>query len=167
MDQANSVKNLDEIEWLEELSPDGTARRYRKKLAEAAGARNLGASVYRVEPGARPWPRHYHFANEESIYILSGSGSIRIGETHRPLRTGDYIALPAGGEHAHQIINDSSEDLVFLCLSTMVQPDICVYPDSGKIGVFAGAAPGGPNAESELKAFLPLAAQVPYWDGEP
>ncbi|WP_272491495.1 hypothetical protein [Corallococcus exercitus] len=41
-----------------------------------------------------------------------------------------------------------------------------MYPDSKKVGVFAGAAPGGDKASRTLHAYLPLAAEVDYWEGE-
>ena len=34
------------------------------------------------------------------------------------------------------------------------------------MGVLAGAAPGGNKAARTLEAYLPLATQVGYWDGE-
>ena len=48
----------------------------------------------------------------------------------------------------------------------MRHPDILVYPDSGKVGVFAGAAPGGPPQELTLRKFLSLSGEVNYWEGE-
>ncbi len=41
-----------------------------------------------------------------------------------------------------------------------------VYPDSGKIGMFAGAAPGGPKAKRTFSKFLRSDAEVGYFDGE-
>lgn len=158
--------NVESLEWIREASPDGTALRFRKKLAAATGGREIGASLYRMPPGARPWPRHFHTANEEAIYVVAGEGAIAIGDELVPLRAGDYVALPAGAAHAHQIRNDSTADLVFLCISTMREPDVVVYPDSNKIGVFVGAAPGGPPQALTLRKFVSLAGEVDYWDGE-
>jgi uncharacterized cupin superfamily protein len=166
MDPRSGVANEGEIEWQAESSPDGRARHFRKKLGATAGGKALGASLYRVPPSAKSWPRHYHCANEEALYVLSGEGTLALGDRSVPLRPGDYVALPAGAAHAHGIANGSQADLVFLCISTMVHPDVVVYPDSGKVGVFAGAAPGGPAEESTLKAFLPLSAVVDYWKDE-
>lgn len=160
------VVNADELEWSPESAPDGSAPRGRKKLAAAAGGKQLGASLYRMEPGAKPWPRHAHLANEEAIYVLAGAGAIQIGEREVPLRAGDWVALPAGLAGAHQIRNPSSGELVFLCVSTMREPDIIVYPDSAKVGLFAGSPPGGAPQPSTLKKFLSLTGEVDYWKGE-
>jgi len=61
--EQRSIVNESEIEWLRESAPDGTALRFRKKLAAAAGGREIGASLYRMPPGEKPWPRHFHAAN--------------------------------------------------------------------------------------------------------
>jgi uncharacterized cupin superfamily protein len=162
----SETTNAGALEWIREASPDGKALRFRRKLAAAAGGREIGASLYRVPPGAKPWPRHFHTANEEAIYVLAGEGSIALGDAVVPLRAGDYVALPVGAAHAHQIRNDSASELVFLCISTMREPDVVVYPDSNKIGVFAGAAQGGAPQALTLRKFVSLAGEVDYWDGE-
>ena len=166
MTRSMNIRNHDELEWLEERSDDSSARRYRKRLAAETGAKDIGCSLYRVPPGVNPWPRHYHLANEEAIYVLAGQGTIWLGAEHHALRAGDYVALPAGNEHAHQILNEGDADLLFLCLSTMSHPDICIYPDSEKAGIFGGAAPGGPEEEVTMKIYLDTREARGYWHRE-
>lgn len=48
----------------------------------------------------------------------------------------------------------------------MIEPDIVAYPDSGKVGVFAGAAPGGPKEQRSINAFFRNDGATDYWDGE-
>jgi hypothetical protein len=48
----------------------------------------------------------------------------------------------------------------------MIPADITVYPDSGKVGLFGGSAPGGRKEDRFLDGFLRLDARVDYWDGE-
>jgi len=155
-----------DLEWLRESAPDASALRLRKKLAAAAGGRELGASLYRVPSGQKPWPRHAHLGNEEAIYVLDGTGEIAVGERVIALRAGAYVAIPAGAAHAHQIRNTGDDDLVFLCVSTMRHPDVVVYPDSCKICVFAGAAPGGPPQDLTFRKFVSLSGEVDYWKDE-
>jgi hypothetical protein len=47
----------------------------------------------------------------------------------------------------------------------MIEPEISRYPDSDKVGVFIGAAPGAPTPEGGLRAFYRL-DEVDYFDGE-
>jgi hypothetical protein len=48
----------------------------------------------------------------------------------------------------------------------MLEPDVMIYPDSGKVGIFGGAAPGGPKEKRTFKTFLRGDAEVDYYDGE-
>jgi uncharacterized cupin superfamily protein len=63
--------------------------------------------------------------------VLEGSGTLRIGEEEISVSEGDYVALPARAKAAHQIVNDSEVVLRYLYFSTMVEPDVIIYPDSG------------------------------------
>jgi uncharacterized cupin superfamily protein len=138
----------------------------RKQLGSSAGGEKLGCSLYEVPPGRRAWPYHYHLANEEAIYVLEGSGTLRIGGEEIRVSKGDYVALPARAQAAHQLVNDSGAVLRYLCFSTMVEPDVMIYPDSGKIGIFGGAAPGGPKEKRTFSKFLREEADVGYYEGE-
>jgi uncharacterized cupin superfamily protein len=62
-----------------------------------------------------------------------------------------------GPDTAHQIINDSDRDLAFLSVSTMTDPEVCEYPDSGKIIAFDGKWRHSTEAAS---------GNVDYWKGE-
>ena len=110
MNRPSNVVNVDAIGW--EDSKRGM--RYevrRKRLAMAAGAPKLGCSLTEVPPGKRAWPLHYHTANEEAVFVLGGAGMLRLGDKEVPIGPGDYVALPAGNEHAHQIVNSGAVPL--------------------------------------------------------
>ena len=47
-----------------------------------------------------------------------------------------YLAMPPGPP-GHQVVNRSAAPLRFLALSTMIEPEVAIYPDSKKIGVLA------------------------------
>jgi len=154
--------NAAELEWTEHDHGDRQFK--RKQLAEAAGGEELGASLYEVPPGKRMWIRHYHEGNEESIFVLSGSGTLYLGpdaEAHA-LEPMDYVALPAGEESAHDV--EAGDDGLELLLSaTMEEPDITVYPDRDMVGLYAGSAPGGDTEERSLSTYLDLDAEKDYW----
>lgn len=155
--------NEADLEWTE-LERGETGFR-RKQLGEAAGSEAIGASLYELPPGRRSWPYHYHEGNEEALYVLDGTGTVRLDGDTRPLEAGDYVALPAGEAGAHRVINDGETPLQYLMVSTMDDPDVTVYPDSGKVGVFAGSPPGGRD-ERTVEGYYPLDADVDYWAGE-
>ncbi|MFN3200380.1 MAG: cupin domain-containing protein [Bradymonadia bacterium] len=149
-----------------EISRRGKHHFKQTRLALAAGASQLGVSHVELPPGKRSWPRHWHAANEEGIYVLSGRGVARIGDEAIEVGPGDYVACLTGPEHAHQMINTGDEPLKYLCISTMHATDICGYPDSKKIGVFGGAAPGGQDEDRYIFGFMKADEYVGYWEGE-
>lgn len=166
MARPNAIVNAADLKWTE--SSAGRAFRFRRKsLGAAAGARMLGASLYEVPPGASAWPRHFHSANEEAIFILEGAGTLTLGDAQFPIGKGDFVALPPGPEQAHRLANTSDQPLVYLCVSTMVEPEVSFYPDSEKFGVMVGAAPGGDKTRRTFEGTFRAGAKVGYFDGEP
>jgi len=167
------VINLDEV-VIEERPPffqpkGAAAERFASLMGPIGariGARLLGYNITAVPPGKRAVPFHNHHANEEMFYILQGSGELRVGSERYSLRPGDFIANPPGGpELAHQIVNTGSEEMRYLCVSTMITPETVEYPDSGKVALISRqSAPDG-----SLRLVRHVARQgdsVDYWDGE-
>ncbi len=152
--------NQADLEWTE--TERGETQFRRKQLGQAAAGEMLGCSLYEIPPGRRAWPYHYHTANEEALYVLAGEGTLRAaGESHQ-LRPGDYAAFPTGEDGGHRVVNDGDEPLRYLVVSTMVDPDVTVYPDSGKMGVYAGSPPGG-RSERTVHGYYRLEDDVDYW----
>ncbi|MCA1827037.1 MAG: cupin domain-containing protein [Myxococcales bacterium] len=108
----------------------------RKRLGAAAGGQKLGASWFELQPGKKAFPAHYHLANEEAVFVLEGEGVLRYGDEEMPLRPGDYVAFPPGPP-GRQVVNRGTAPLRYLALSTMIEPEVAVYPDSKKVGVLA------------------------------
>jgi uncharacterized cupin superfamily protein len=137
---------------------------HRIRLARRLGGEMLGASVYVLEPGQRSFPYHFHHANEELLIVLEGMVIVRTPEGETPAGRGDALIFTKGPRGAHQIINRSDGRARYLVISTMVEPEIAEYPDSGNIGVFAGRAPGGAG-KGTLQRFLDGSAEVDYFEG--
>lgn len=153
--------NRESLEWSDYDHGDIAFR--RKELSNAAGAEALGCSLYELPPGKRSWPYHYHTANEEALLVLEGTGTIRSEDGEMSLEPGDYVSLPAGASGCHQVVNDGEQPLEYLMVSTMNEPDVTVYPESGKFGVFVGAAPGGRD-ERHLHGYYRIDDETSYWD---
>lgn len=126
-------------------------------LTKGTAARQLGASVDTVAPGQMSCPYHLHHAEEEMFIILQGEGTLRVAGERVPVRAGDVITIPAGPEYPHQLINTSDAPLHYLSISTQARPEVCEYPDSGKVGVFSDG----------LRLLQRREAGLDYWDGEP
>jgi uncharacterized cupin superfamily protein len=135
-----------------------------RTLGPGLGATQWGGSVYGVEPGRTMWPYHWHVGEEEWVLVISGSPTLRTPDGERVLRPWDVAVFRRGPDGAHQIRNDSNEPARVLMLSTLSDPEICVYPDSGKIGASGGWAHGdglGVRLRNRPEANLE------YYDGEP
>lgn len=165
MSNPKNIKSTTTMKW-QHAKEDEHYEYEVKQLSRFSGGQELGASLYRLAPGKRMCPFHYHLGNEEAIFILEGSGTLRLGEARHGVNAGDYIALPAGEAHAHQLINTSDQSLTYLCISTMKHPDAFIYPDSKKVGVMGGAAPGQSMAKIKYLSFFQQADEVSYWQGE-
>lgn len=69
--------------------------------------------VNRLEPGASIG-LHTHTGSSEVMYILSGTGKAICDGVEERLGPGDCHYCPEG--HAHTLINDGGEDLVFFAV---------------------------------------------------
>jgi len=159
------VVNIDDVE----LEPTEVGELFAAKMAQLnsfVGSKKLGYRICVVPPGKRAWPRHAHLVNEEMVFVISGRGLLRYGNDESPLRAGDVIAFVPGPDTPHQIVNSSEQDLKYLCVSTMEEPEIVLYPDSEKYGVLAGSAPGGDKADRTFEVFAKRGVNLPYWEGE-
>ena len=149
------VVNVDAVG--EELMDDGRhyAQAY-KVLTPALSPRwgRLGVNQTRVPPGRTSCPFHTHALEDEVFFVLSGSGVLRYGDELHPIRAGDCISCPAGSGKAHQILNNSDADLVFLAIGMNDPDEVCTYPDSGKVMVRRLGGAG-------------RFQKTPYMDGEP
>lgn len=154
------VVNLDELS-LERFEKGGKFACDAVRVGPLVGAKDLGYSYDVVPPGKRSCPFHSHRAEEEMFFVVRGSGTLRYGNETRKIRAGDFICCPTGGpETAHQIVNDSSEELAYISVSTMMPAEVCEYPDSGKIGSFGG------EGATRLRHMTPAGAAVDYWKDE-
>ena len=93
---------------------------------------------------------------------MSGTGTARIGDARVPVRAGDWIAYPVGPDHAHQIVNDSNEPLVYLMLSTMHKCEVVGYPDSKKVAMW-----GGEREKPWVRQIVRAGESLDYFEGEP
>jgi uncharacterized cupin superfamily protein len=107
-------------------------------------------------------PLHAHHANEEAIYVLRGEATSTIGDAKVVVREGDWIALPAGEAHAHQMVADRGVDVAYLCVSTKHAVEVVTYPKSGKLLALAG-----PRGAGGLRHMFRRAdGDVDYFEGE-
>lgn len=131
----------------------------RARLAQAAGAKRIGLSLWEVPPGEAAYPYHWHVVDEEVIVVLDDGLSLRGPDGEwRSLPQGEVVAFPVGEAGGHQLWNRGESAARFFSISSGPSEghDIVFYPDSGKVGVYA---------ENVYELYRREAA-VDYWDGE-
>jgi uncharacterized cupin superfamily protein len=159
---SHAIKSVNEIRYLRPMPVDFTqpvwdADRFRGRhvapVGAQAGARELGASVYELDPGVVGSPLHVHHANEELLLVLAGTLSLRGPDGTRVLSAGAVVAFPRGQAGTHSLVNRSDSPVRYLVVSTTNRPDVVEYPDTGaRLVVLAEqrqAYPQGADADQE------------------
>ncbi|MBI2486139.1 MAG: cupin domain-containing protein [Deltaproteobacteria bacterium] len=104
------------------------------------------------------------------FFILEGTGTLRYADKYYPVKPGDVICCPPGPEAPHQLVNTSDKELKYLAVSTMEEPEVAEYPDTGKVGVMAGSPPGSGGDPSKRTVYLfnkkSSGGVDYYWEGE-
>jgi uncharacterized cupin superfamily protein len=133
------------------------------EIAEPLGVHEIGATLHVVPAGKTAWPFHRHHGADELCMVLSGSGTLRIGERRLPIKAGDFIGCPAGGE-AHQIVNSSDAELRYIAFSNHTRAEVVEYPDSGRIAV--DIAHGNDKQPMSIFGVAGRLSPLDYWAGE-
>jgi len=94
------MANIFEPEWVVRDQAPLIGRAAR--VGAQAGAEQLGATLYEIDPGGHGSPFHLHHGNEEMIIVLAGRPSLRTLDGIRELEPGELVACPVGRRGAHQ-----------------------------------------------------------------
>ncbi len=110
-----------------------------KRLGDAGGLTKVGVSLCTLPPGAWASQRHWHTAEDEFVYIVSGECVLIDDDGETPLKAGDSCAHPANDGNGHHLVNRSEEDTVFLvCSNRDRDNDDCHYPDADFVAMANG-----------------------------
>src|SRR6266536_231502 len=117
-----------------DLGPDGTEPpgylSRAARLGPKLGASRLGMSVYDLPPGEAICPYHFEWTDEEWLVTIAGQPTLRTNEGEEPVRVAIF--------------------------STKNEFGIAEYPDSDKVGIWAGGT----------HYMLRRSEQLDYWEGE-
>ena len=154
------MANINDPSFEDGERPRGFRSR-RARIGYELGTERIGCSLWELPPGEAAYPYHFHYADEELILVLRGRPTLRTPGGTRELSEGEAVSFPLGEEGAHQLRNDTGEDVTFVAISSSGRPDVVVYPDSNKIGVGERLPRGG-----GLREFFRREGAVDYWDRE-
>jgi uncharacterized cupin superfamily protein len=154
------MPNIYDPSFEEAERPKGFRAR-RARIGYELATERIGCSLYELPPGEAAYPYHFHYTDEELLFVLRGRPTLRAPDGRRELAEGEAVSFPVGETGAHQLLNETDENITFIAISSSGRTDVVMYPDSGKIG-FGDRLPRGGG----LRAFFRSEDRVDYWAGE-
>ena len=135
------IINQSEVPIEHRKSPKGTFEVLRRHISlSLGGVKDVGPwggghpfdiELAIIPTGKKGYPYHSHAAQTEYYIVLSGSGQVLDGAgVATRIKPGDHFIFPPG--EAHQIVNDSNEELKYLVLADHHRADVTTYPKTGK-----------------------------------
>ena len=132
-----NTNTLAEDSW---SSPKGKFAGFGKQISVALGRKPqstdwreqhpFDVEICRIAPGKIPYPYHSHSAQWEFYQVISGTGLVRHADGTTAIEPGDAFIFEPG--QPHQLINNSSQDLVLCVVADNPVGESCHYPDSQK-----------------------------------
>ena len=98
-------------------------------LGDLFGLSNFGVNLTRLAPNAVSALRHAHTKQDEFVYILQGRPTLRTDEGRTQLTPGLCAGFKAGTGNAHHLINETTEEVVYLEVGDRTPGDEGGYPD--------------------------------------
>jgi len=105
------------------------AERVRQALGDAGGLTQFGVNLLHLPAGAWSSQRHWHSAEDEFVYVISGEVVLVSDQGEETLRAGDCAAFPRNRPDAHHLVNRGQASAVCLEIGARMADDFVVYPD--------------------------------------
>lgn len=103
--------------------------REKRQLGEVFELTNFGVNLTRLAPNAVSALRHAHTKQDEFIYILQGRPTLHTDEGRSQLYPGMCAGFKAGTDNGHRLINETTEEVVYLEVGDRSPGDEGSYPD--------------------------------------
>jgi len=101
-----------------------------RRMAKAVGLSQFGVNHVTLAPGSRTASRHWHEAEDEFVYVLSGHPTLVDENGRHALRTGSIVGFPAGVPNAHHVLNEAGEPAVLIVVGSRRPGEETIhYPD--------------------------------------
>jgi len=105
------------------------AGREKRQLGDLFGLTNFGVNLTRLAPNAVSALRHAHTKQDEFVYILQGRPTLHTDEGRTQLSPGMCAGFKAGTGNGHCMINETTEEVVYLEVGDRTPGDEGSYPD--------------------------------------
>ncbi len=111
------------------------AGRTKHPLGGLFGLTSFGVNLTRLAPGAGSALRHAHSRQDEFVYVLEGRPTLITDAGETELAPGMCAGFRAGTGNAHQLVNRSGAEVVYLEVGDRSAGDAVTYPDDDLQGV--------------------------------
>ena len=97
----------------------GAGKVFREvRLTTPLGVTQFGVNHVTLQAGFEPWGNHWHEAEDEFLYVLTGEITLIDDEGEHLLREGDFVGFPAGEPNAHCLANRSAAPATYRVVGT-------------------------------------------------
>jgi len=103
--------------------------RRKRTLGDPLGLTHFGVNLVELDPGAWSSQRHWHSAEDEFVYVVSGQVTVVTDAGPQILSAGMVAGFPAGKADAHHLINEGNEIAVYMEIGDRSDDDAVLYPD--------------------------------------
>lgn len=103
--------------------------RVKRRLGDALGLTDFGVNLVELPPGAASALRHWHGAEDEFIYVLSGILTLVTDAGEQSLPAGTCAGFPKNSGDGHCLRNNSDVSATYLEVGSRNPADRVVYPD--------------------------------------
>lgn len=149
--------SAENVAWEEFSEGSRFAIRFRHLTSAAIGEHyHVGFAIEELGPGKQSVPAHFHMLEEEHVFILEGSLTLRLGEERHAMKAGDYVCFPAGQRAGHCLINEGDKVCRYIIVGERNPNEVVVYTDTNKVLV----------RSLGRREIYDRAATRGYWDGE-
>lgn len=105
------------------------AGREKRPLGDLFGLKNFGVNLTRLAPNTVSALRHAHSLQDEFVYILQGRPTLQTAKGCVQLSPGMCAGFRAGTGNASNLINETTEDVVYIEMGDRTPGDVVTYPD--------------------------------------
>jgi uncharacterized cupin superfamily protein len=104
--------------------------RFRTCLGDAAGLKQFGVNMTRLPAGCWSSQRHWHTAEDEFVFVLTGEVVLVTDAGEETLRAGECAGFQAGSSDGHHLQNRTDREAIYLEIGARQgEHDEVFYPD--------------------------------------
>lgn len=108
--------------------------REKRPLGDLFRLTRFGVNLTQLGPGAASAFLHVHSHQDEFVYVLQGTPTLRTEQAEMVLKPSMCAGFAAGGP-AHHLVNETSELVLVLEIGDRSRGDFVRYPDEDLVSV--------------------------------